>query len=147
MLKRIPVWLFCGLALIAATFLLVPQGRLACSEPYLRETSPDGRWSLTLCSRPMLFGMPGGGSDARGWLVLRDTDGAIRGVSDLSMLQMYGAAAPGMPLIWGSRRVFKPMVVDLPIRPADSQAWQWLDDRIWRLRALLGFTPTDEDLH
>ncbi|WP_312796542.1 hypothetical protein [Tianweitania sp.] len=147
MLKHFALWLFFGSAACVAAILFVPQGRLACSEPYLHETSPDGRWTLTLCSRPLLFAMPGGGGDAPGWIVLRDVDGAIRGVSDLSMLQMYGGAAPGTPLIWGPRRVVKPMVLELPIRSASSPFRQWLDDRIWRWRALLGLTPTDDDLH
>ncbi|WP_136625072.1 hypothetical protein [Aureimonas flava] len=70
--------------------ILVPEGRLARRKPHLTEAQPDGAWSVTICGRPQLFAMPGGGSDAPGWIVLRDDRGAIRGLSSLAMLQLYG---------------------------------------------------------
>lgn len=131
----------------ALGFALVPEGRLRCDQPYLREISPDGGWTLTVCGRPMFFAMPGGGSDAPGWIVLRDKTGAIRGVSELTMLQLYGGAVAGSKLEWDAERVTRPMVLDLPLAPAARASERWWSDRIWRLRALLGFTPSDDELH
>lgn len=120
--------------------LLAPEGRLACREPGARETSPDGAWTLTLCQRPMLFSVPGGGSDAPGWIVLRDRTGAIRGVQDLAMVQMYSGDTT-----WAPDRVARSLVTEMPLRPAANPFRRWLDDRVWRLRALLGLVATDAD--
>ena len=125
---------------------LLPEGRLSCDAPYLTEHSPDERWSLTVCGRNMIFAMPGSGSDAPGWIVLRDKEGAIRGVSSLAMLQLYGSAAPGFDVEWRSSHVVKPMVLDLPLDAATGPLERWWTDRIWRLRALFRFTPSDESL-
>ena len=123
--------------------LLAPEGRLACAEPEVTEHSPDRAWTLTLCRRPMLFAMPGGASDAPGWIVLRDAHGAVRGVVDLGMVQSYGAA--GMPTRWGAGEVVVPLVAELPLRPASGPFARWLEERVWRLRALFGLTPTDDE--
>ncbi|WP_182422387.1 hypothetical protein [Aureimonas sp. ME7] len=136
-----------GLALAVGAplaVILAPEGRLACREPYLTETRPDGAWSVTICGRPRLFAMPGGGSDALGWIVLRDDHGAIRGVSSLAMLQLYGLM--GGDTYWTRRRVSRPMVFDLPLDPAANRIERWWGERIWRLRALTGLTPSDEGL-
>lgn len=136
-----------GLALaigVPLVIVLAPEGRLACDEPYLMEAQPGGEWSVTICSRPRLFAMPGGGSDAPGWIVLRDDHGAVRGVSSLAMLQLYGTM--GGATQWTRRRVSRPMVFDLPLDPAQGRLDRWWDERIWRLRALTGLTPTDEEL-
>ncbi|MGI4799101.1 MAG: hypothetical protein ACRYG8_34700, partial [Janthinobacterium lividum] len=69
--------------IVALGFASLPEGRLGCVEPIERETSPDAAWTLTLCRRPLWFAMPGGGSDAPGWIVLRDAQNGIRGVVDL----------------------------------------------------------------
>lgn len=124
--------------------LLAPEGRLACREPYLTEAQPDGGWDLTICGRPRLFAMPGGGSDAPGWIVLRDDHGAVRGVSSLAMLQLYGTV--GGQTEWTTRSVSRSMVFDLPLDPARGRIERWWDERIWRLRALANLTPSDEDL-
>ncbi|WP_260598023.1 hypothetical protein [Sphingomonas endolithica] len=131
-----------------AIVLIVPEGHLACDAPYVApEHSPDKRWTLTLCRRPMFFAMPGGSSDAPGWMVLRDERHAIRGVSSLEMVQLYGDAAPGTQTMWEADRVSRTFVVDLPLVDASNPVRRWLDDRIWRLRALLGLTPSSESLH
>jgi hypothetical protein len=148
--RRVPIRALLAVVAIVlvATILLVPEGRLACAEPDVPpDRSPDGRWSLTLCRRPMLFSMPGGSGDAPGWLVLRDHSGAIRGVSELEMVQLYGGAAPGEPTEWRAGRVTRTFVVDLPLTPASGPFRRWLDDRLWRIRALLGLTATSADLH
>ncbi|TCM50715.1 hypothetical protein C8J36_11147 [Rhizobium sp. PP-F2F-G48] len=139
-----------GFALLAAaaiiTVAFVPEGNLHCDEPYLVEKSPDGHWTLTVCGRPMFFAMPGSGSDAPGWIVLRDENGAIRGVSDLGMLQLYGGAVSGSKLEWSNDRVTRRMVLDLPLDRATNLLERWWTDRIWRLRALAGLTPDDDAL-
>ncbi|WP_152047487.1 hypothetical protein [Aureimonas psammosilenae] len=131
-------------ALCAASVLFAPEGRLRCTEPYLTEESPDGRWTINVCGRRMLFAMPGSGSDAPGWIVLRDEAGAVRGVSGLSMLQFYGATA-GVETRWTLRNVERPMVFDLDLDPANGAFERWWDERIWRLRALFRLTRDDED--
>lgn len=125
---------------------LAPEGRLRCHEPWIRETSPDEAWTLELCRVPMVFAMPGASGDAPGWIVLRDSAGAIRGVSWLSMVQSYGAAR-GVPTDWSRGRVEVPLVAELPLVPASGPVTRWWDDRLWRLRALLGLVTTDDDFH
>jgi hypothetical protein len=134
-------WLAIIILLTAGAFAIVfaPKGRLYCDDPYVEEESPDGQWALTVCRRPMLFAMPGSGSDAPGWVVLRDDTRAIRGVSGLSMLQLYGGAVSGNETSWTETRVSRPMVFDLPLVPAHGKIERWWDERLWRLRALVGF--------
>lgn len=137
-----------GLAIAVAAplaVILAPEAGLACREPYLTETQPGGRWSVTVCGRPQFFAMPGGGSDAPGWIVLRDDHGVVRGVSSLDMLQLYGTT--GGQTEWTTRSVSRSMVFELPLVPAQGRIERWWDEQIWRLRALTGLTPDDEDLH
>lgn len=135
-----------ALLLVVVGLFLMPEGRLACAEPYIPpERSPDGAWTLTLCPRPMIFAMPGGSSDAPGWLVLRDRHGAIRGVAELEMLQLYGAAA-GAETEWRAGRVSRTFVVDLPLVEASGPVDRWLVDRLWRLRAMIGLTSSSDKL-
>ncbi len=142
---RLALALLAIATLSIALIALAPEGRLACDEPYVTpDRSPEGRWTLTLCRRPMFFAMPGGASDAPGWMVLRDDHGAIRGVSSLSMVQLFGQVPPDMQTTWEADRVWRDMIVELPLVPASSPFRRWLDDRLWRLRALAGFTPTDD---
>lgn len=131
------------LALLVLAIVFAPTGRLSCHDPYLTEKSPDGRWTITVCGRPMMFAMPGSGSDAPSWIVLRDDTGAIRGVSSLAMLQLYGGAFSGGETEWSEARVQRPMVFALPLHRSDSAFGRWWDERIWRLRALVGFVPDE----
>ena len=135
-----------GLMLLLAFALwaaLWSDGRLGCADPEVRETSPDQAWTLTLCRRPMLLGMPAGSGDAPGWIVLRDAQGAIRGVVELSMVQAYRAAA-GSVTEWEPGLVRLPMVAELPLVPASGPVARWVGVRIWRWRALLGLVPTGD---
>lgn len=135
-----------GLLLLPALLLvaaLLPEGRLGCAEPELREWSPDGAWSLTLCRRPTWFAMPGGSGDAPGWIVLRDAQDGIRGVVDLSMVQAYGSAT-GASTQWEPDRVRVQLVAELPLVPASGPVARWMDAQVWRWRALLGLVPTDD---
>ncbi|WP_427026269.1 hypothetical protein ACP4J4_19255 (plasmid) [Aureimonas ureilytica] len=128
---------------VVLAFALAPEGRLGCDDPYLTQARPGGGWSVTVCGRPRFFAMPGGGSDAPGWIVLRDEHGAIRGVSALAMLQIYGMM--GGETEWTAQSVSRRMVFDLPLDPAQGRFERWVRERVWRLRALAGLTPTDED--
>lgn len=129
--------------IVALGFASLPEGRLGCVEPIERETSPDAAWTLTLCRRPLWFAMPGGGSDAPGWIVLRDAQNGIRGVVDLGMIQNYRATA-GAETVWAPDRVEVFLVADLPLSPAAGPVTRWLDGQLWRWRSLLGFVPTDD---
>lgn len=140
--RRLRRWLLAVFAAAMLPLFLAPEGRLGCTDPMERETSPDGAWTLTLCRRPMVFAMPGGSGDAPGWIVLRDAKGAIRGVVDLGMVQIYGVS--GMGTEWRSDQVYVPLTAELPLRPASGSLARWLEERTWRLRALLGLTPTDD---
>ncbi len=124
--------------------LLLPEGRLACRADR-PDRSPDGAWTLWLCPRLMLLAMPGHGGDAPAWIVLRDANGYIRGVSALDMIQNYDTS--GTPPIWDRRQVSIPLTVDMPLPPARSPVRAWLEDRVWRLRALTGLTTRSEDFH
>ena len=129
------------LALLLAV-VLAPEGRLSCHEPEARETSPDGAWTLTLCRRPMWFAMPGLSSDALGWVVLRDRAGAIRGVTGLGMVQMYGGET-----VWRPDWVERSLVTEMPLPRTRNAAQVWVEDRLWRLRALLALVQTDDAFH
>lgn len=120
---------------------LAPQGYLGCAHPLATDHNPDGTWTLTLCRRPMAFAMPGGGGDAPGWIVLRDAEGAIRGVVDLGLVQMYGN---GQPPVWSADTVVVQLTAEIPLHPASGPWARWTEDRAWRLRALLSLTPTDD---
>lgn len=136
-------------AIIAVTsplmmLVFAPAGRLACDSPYLTETSPDGRWTITVCGRPVWFAIPGSGSDAPGWIVLRDETSSIRGVSSLSMLQLYGGVS-GSETEWTSSHVRRLMVFDMQLSQAQDPLDRWRNEHIWRLRALVGLVPDNED--
>jgi hypothetical protein len=141
--------LFSALAILAIflvlVIVLVPEGYLACAEASA-ERSPDGRWTLHLCRRPLLIAMPGGSSDAPAWIVLRDEFGAIRGVSSLGMIQNYGDTSVH-PTQWTQTSVARRMTVELALVPAPNALMRWLTDRCWRIRAWLGLTPSDDDFH
>jgi hypothetical protein len=144
--RRAAMWGLAVLSLPVLALVLAPEGRLACAEPYVSEASPDGAWTLTLCRRPMWLAMPGGASDAPGWLVLRDRTGAIRGVTELGMVQSYGAAA-GLGTAWLPDRVERPLVTEMPLPRTHDPARVWLEDRVWRLRALVGLVTSDDAFH
>jgi hypothetical protein len=129
-------------AVAGLAFLLAPEGRMACGEPWLDTTSPDRAWTLRVCRRPMLFAMPGGSSDAPGWIVLRDSVGAIRGIVHLDMMQLL-SEVEGDP-VWEGGQIVLPGLAALPLAPAAGPVTRWLADRLWRLRALTGLVPSDE---
>ncbi|GJE55216.1 hypothetical protein EKPJFOCH_1705 [Methylobacterium thuringiense] len=125
------------------SFLLAPERHLACDETWLKERSPDHAWTLTVCRRPMMFAMPGGGSDAPGWIVLRDADDAIRGVVHLEMMQLLAEAGPAGGTRWQPDRVMLSGLAEMPLVPATSPVSRWFADRLWRVRASAGLVPSD----
>lgn len=135
--RKLVLSCFAALALSAA---LLPESRLGCADPEEHDTSPDHAWTLTLCRRPMWFAMPGSSSDAPGWIVLRDISGAIRGVVDLEMVQLWWSM-PNTKTEWKPDLVIVPMVAELPLTSASGPATRWLQARVWRWRGLLGLVP------
>ncbi len=135
-------WLWLAVAAIVALPVLLVSPLLACGDGAFRqEASPDGAHSLRLCRVPMLFAMPGQGSDASGYAVLRDRDGWIAGVV---AVEMVGAVT--LPVAWSQAEVAVPLALQLalpsPDRPLPLRA---LIDWSWRLRAALGLIPHDTD--
>lgn len=49
------------------------------------------------------------------------------------------------PAVWRPHELYLPLIATfaLPASPAPEPA-RWLADRLWRLRAQLGLTPTDD---
>ncbi|MGL4094321.1 hypothetical protein [Agrobacterium cavarae] len=64
-------------------------------------------------------------------------------MSDLAMLQLYGTM--GGETEWTTQTVSRSIVFNLPLDPAQGRIDRWWDERVWRLRALTGLTPNDED--
>jgi hypothetical protein len=124
-------------------FASAPERRLACEDTWLREQSPDRAWTLTVCRRPMFFAMPGGSSDAPGWIVLRDANGALRGVVHLGMMQFLYELAQDGGVRWEPERVVVSGLTEITLVPAADPISRWLVDRVWRLRALVGLVPSD----
>ena len=139
MVRRITL-LFVCLVLGVTTYALVASCfvNVDCSEPVLSSLSPEGTDSLAVCRRPMLIAMPGQGSDAAGWIVLRDAAAFITGISDLSMVQ--NASEPE----WSADRVDMKLTASFTRKPKAPAVQAWLTDRAWRVRAVLGLTPSDE---
>ncbi len=120
-------------ALVASCFVNVD-----CVDPYLASLSPEGTDSLAVCRRPTLIALPGQGSDASGWIVMRDGRAFITGIVDLSMVQ--SASEPE----WTPGSVDMKLTAHFERKPQTSMLQSWLTDRCWRMRAVLGLTPSDE---
>lgn len=130
------------LTLLLAISIAIPEGSLKCDDQS-PDVSPDGEWSISVCRRPMLFGMPGGGSDASAWIVLRDKYGSIRGVSDLNMIQNYGLNE----IQWGENKVKRLSIFELNLSKTNNGFIRFFEDRIWRIRALFNITKSNEDFY
>ncbi len=139
MVRRFALLIVC-LLLAVTTYALVASCfvNVDCSEPVLSSLSPEGTDSLAVCRRPMLLAMPGQGSDAAGWVVVRDAAAFITGITDLSMVQ--NASEPE----WSTDRVDMKLAASFRRKPQASAVQAWLTDRAWRMRAVLGLTPSDE---
>ena len=60
------------------------------------------------------------------------------------MVQSYGAVAGG-ETTWMPDRVERLMVTEMPLPRTTNPMRVWSEDRVWRLRALLGLVKSDED--
>lgn len=135
-------WLWLAIAAIVVLPVLFISPLLACGDGADRaEASADGAHVLRLCRVPMLFAMPGQGSDASGHAVLRDRDGWIEGIVSI---EMVGAVT--LPVAWSQGEVAIPLALQLalpsPDRPLPLRA---LLDWSWRLRTAVGLIPRDTD--
>jgi hypothetical protein len=86
-----------------------------------------------------MIAMPESGSDAPGWIVLRDRHHAIRGVSEFALLQLYGGTSGETR--WEKHAVIRVAVFELPLNLAKEGLSRWWDERVWRWHALFGLTP------
>lgn len=120
-------------ALVAGAVL--PQQGFDCREPSLREDSPDGHHSLTVCRQPMFFAMPGQGSDAPGLVVLRDAQGTVEGVVQLAMVNEIDR-----PPEWTTNSVGIPLSAEFDLT-RESTLPRWLANAGWRWRSWLGLLP------
>jgi len=132
-------WTAAGAAL-AALVVLAPSRWMDCDRPDWVSRAPDGAHSLTACARPMLMAMPGGGGDNDGWLVLRDARGFIQGAVDVSLIRQTSNEVR-----WAGRTASIPLVATLHGGPERSLPVAFATDRLWRLRGLVGLTPTDAE--
>lgn len=119
-------------ALVGSCFVNVD-----CSDPVLSSLSPEGTDSLAVCRRPTLIAMPGQASDAPGWIVLRDGRAFITGITELAMVQ--NASEPE----WSATRVEMKLAAVFERKDPAPVVHAWLVDRCWRMRAVLGLTPSD----
>jgi hypothetical protein len=115
---------------------------LACGDsPYRREVSADAAHVLCLCRVPMPFAMPGQGSDAGGYAVLRDRNGWVEGVVSIEMV-----GAVDLPAEWSPVAVAIPLALELELPSPDRPLpLRILADLSWRVRAGFGLVPRDTD--
>lgn len=135
-------WLRRAFVLGVLSLLIWPPTRADCTDPLRESPSPDGRGVLALCDRPPSFASPrpatDDAADTRGWITLRDARGGLAGVVDLSSV----AALRWAPE-WREESVRLPGFAEFE-RPAElSWPRAVLRDRLWRLRAFLGFVAPD----
>jgi hypothetical protein len=64
-------------ALFFFVIILLSLGGCLASEEYARYSSPDKKYSLVVYRIPLLIAMPGGGSDASGYVHVYDAKGKI----------------------------------------------------------------------
>lgn len=92
-------------ALICAAGLLLVSRYSGGPTEYARYKSPDGRFELVFYRHPMLFAMPGQGSDAPGTIVLLTSAGRELQRTPVSMVQLvteprWGEDSVGMKLLF-----------------------------------------------
>ena len=75
-------------ALICAAALIAASWYFGGTTERSRFQSPDGRHLLVVYRHPMLFTMPGQGSDAPGTVVLQDANGRELNRTPISMVQL-----------------------------------------------------------
>lgn len=77
---------------------------------YKRYTSPDGTYSFVVYRIPLLIAMPGGGSDASGYVRVYDAKGKLLCQQDVDFVRDVGKPE------WSDRRV-------IAGRKIDCQLW------------------------
>jgi hypothetical protein len=136
-MRRIPLTVL-FLAAIMVTLATAPL--LDCEETaYRRWASPDGAFTLTVCRRPMLFAMPGQGSDAAGYAVLH-AQGRVAGV--VSIDSVNGITYPPN---WQPGSVELPLEAEFELPDSDSPIVAVPRDAAWRLRTALGLIPSSDE--
>ena len=74
-------------AMVCAAGILLMARYSGGPSEYARFKSPDGRFELVVYRQPMLFAMPGQGSDAPGTIVLQTSDGEELQRAPVTMVQ------------------------------------------------------------
>lgn len=139
MRARTRAWGLGGAAVVTvAVFALLPPS-LDCPDPVYASVSPDARHTITVCRRSSAFAMPGGASDAPGWVALRDARGFVAGVVSLSMVQSV------TPAEWMPASVHMPLTANIDRSDPQPPILAWLNDRLWKWRAAFGLVPTDDE--
>lgn len=82
-----PRWKSFVVFALSIAILCLSFGR-APATYYLTIPSPDGKYQLVVYSVPMLFAMPGGGSDAPCYVQLQNKSGKILNEGYLEMVQL-----------------------------------------------------------
>ena len=78
-------------ALLCAAGLLLASSYHGNTTEYGRFQSPDGRHQVVVYRHPMLFAMPGQGSDAPGTVILLDKAGQELKRTSVGMVQLVSA--------------------------------------------------------
>ena len=96
-------------ALICAGLLIAAAWYYGGTTEYARYSSPDGRHELVVYRHPMLFAMPGQGSDAPGTIVLLSKAGHELNRTSVAMVQLVS------PPRWGTGNVGMKLLFDWPL--------------------------------
>lgn len=135
--RRLPLTML----LAAPLFIALATGPLLDCEDtaFRRWVSPDGAYSLTVCRRPLMFALPGQGSDAPGYAVLR-ANGAVAGVVAIDMV-----GAISYPPEWQPDSVELPLEAEFILPESTSAIVAWPRDVSWRLRTAFGLIPSSDE--
>ncbi|NNF80558.1 MAG: hypothetical protein HKN05_21245 [Rhizobiales bacterium] len=92
-------------ALVCAGALLAASWYYGGTTEYARFKSPNGRHEVVVYRHPMLFAMPGQGSDAPGTIVLLNREGRELKRTSVGMVQLisdprWGDETVGMKLLF-----------------------------------------------
>ena len=125
--------------LLLVAGILITWPSLDCAHPAGIWGSPDSGATLTVCRRPNLFPtMPGQGSDASGYVILR-VGGRLAGVVGLELI-----ASVDRPPEWTMGHVSIPLVAEFDVPTARPSLGA---DLLWQVRAGLGLIPQSAQFH
>lgn len=106
-MKRLLLWVFAvGLPILFVGALAL---KYSLTEEYRRYSSPDQQYKIVIFRQPMLFGMPGQGSDAPGYIVLIGPKGRVLQRRSIKMVQLVS-----MPQ-WQPKHVSMKLLFDWPL--------------------------------